>query len=696
MEEVEKKLPENFRIEKNLRSKLSCFSDWNTLLKSVMKKIIPILFLFFSFTTLRAVSDAAKIDSLKLCLKKTQTDSVFFSVNEQLFWLYSYSNQTTPMFSCADTASRLAEKSHKPLWEAKANHMLGAYYKATEDFPKALAYILKALEGYEQAGDKKGLAGAMVYAGYMEELKKDYRKALAYHLRALQIKTEIGEDLRICYLRAGTTYSLLHQNDTAILMFRKGLKEIQNKKGRGGLLGGFYNNMALAFEELNKPDSALTYYHKALKLNEEKSDSISISGTLINLGDVYKAKGDYKAAIDYTNRGLLIAEKIRHKSWIMNAAQLLAQLYEHEGDFRRSVKFLKQYDDIKDSLFSESNQKEMTDMEARYQGEKKAREIEVQNLKLEKQQRDIEKQSARSTLFLAGFLVVIIILGVFIRGYLLKKKINQELSRKNDEIHTQKEIIEEKSKEISDSINYAKHIQDTILPDPAYLKTLFRESFILFKPRNVVSGDFYWFTKRGNKILIAAADCTGHGVPGAFMSMISVDKLNQAILNMDITRPSEILSFVNMGMKVTLKQDLSDARNRDGMDIGLAMIDPVAMKLDFAGANRPLWIVRQGELLEFAPTKSAIGGTTSNSQLFADTEVVLKPGDLVYLFSDGYADQFGGDKGKKMMTRNFKKLVSTLAEKSMEEQLKVLEDAHQEWRGRFEQVDDILIIGVKI
>jgi serine phosphatase RsbU (regulator of sigma subunit) len=223
---------------------------------------------------------------------------------------------------------------------------------------------------------------------------------------------------------------------------------------------------------------------------------------------------------------------------------------------------------------------------------------------------------------------------------------------------------------------------------------IFPESFGLYKPKSVVSGDVYWYHKKNNLALIAAVDCTGHGVPGALMSMIAVEKLNEAIAQ-NIFRPSEILSHLNKGVKSTLKQK-EDSVSKDGMDIALCCFDLEKNILNFSGAMRPLWIIRNKELLEYKPTKTSIGGITSDEQNFIEHEIKIQKGDSIYIFSDGYADQFGGDKGKKMMTKNMKDLLLSIQNISMIEQEKILNDKLTGWQGEFEQVDDILVIGIKI
>jgi serine phosphatase RsbU (regulator of sigma subunit) len=210
-----------------------------------------------------------------------------------------------------------------------------------------------------------------------------------------------------------------------------------------------------------------------------------------------------------------------------------------------------------------------------------------------------------------------------------------------------------------------------------------------------VSGDFYWYDKQGPITMMAAADCTGHGVPGALMSMLGNDKLHYAV-NSRITDPGEILAFVNAGVKTTLKQNEEQKKSQDGMDIALCCFDLSKNILRYAGANRPLWLIRNGKLTEYKPTKSAIGGYTETTQKFETHEIALEKGDALYIATDGFADQFGGDKGKKLMTKNLKDLLLSLQHIPIQDQEKILDEKLKQWQGTFEQVDDILVIGIRI
>jgi len=310
--------------------------------------------------------------------------------------------------------------------------------------------------------------------------------------------------------------------------------------------------------------------------------------------------------------------------------------------------------------------------------------------------------SAQEILINGGMLVatvaIISVVLIHSRYTLTKKEIiaRMALAELNKELEIKNNIIVEKNKDITDSINYAKRIQYAMLPHRKDILAAFPNSFVLFMPKDIVSGDFYFFHKNDKSVFIASADCTGHGVPGAFMSMIGSERLTDAVQASSNT--SEILSLLNNGIKTSLKQSENENSTWDGMDIAICSVDIVNRIVKYAGANRPLWIIRKGqtEVEEIKATKKAIGGYTEDSQHFDTHEIKLQQGDTFYLFTDGYADTFGGEKSKKVTTKRFKQLLIDIQSMTMKEQAKHLDGFIENWKAGIEQVDDILVIGIRL
>jgi serine phosphatase RsbU (regulator of sigma subunit) len=263
-------------------------------------------------------------------------------------------------------------------------------------------------------------------------------------------------------------------------------------------------------------------------------------------------------------------------------------------------------------------------------------------------------------------------------------------------IATQAKHLQHKNKEITDSINYAKRIQQAKLPSLSEFKSALNNSFVLFKPKDIVSGDFYYFKQINNLIFLAAADCTGHGVPGAFMSIVCLDKLDSALTQSN--NLSQILSITNREIKTSLHQTNHDDSTRDGMDIAICCINLDNNIIQYAGANRPIWIIRNNTLIveELKSTKTAIGGLTSNEQFFEQHQIQLQKGDTFYIFSDGYADTFNGITDKKLTTKAFRQLLISIQQHPMHTQEVLLNDFLEKWKNNTEQVDDVLIIGIRL
>lgn len=330
----------------------------------------------------------------------------------------------------------------------------------------------------------------------------------------------------------------------------------------------------------------------------------------------------------------------------------------------------------------DKNRKLFQMSEAVYREKKKVDE-ENESLRLEKEKLELEKKKVDEKI----------------------KKLWQQstaIHKEKEKIEKIKAIIEQKHKDVTESITYAKRIQTAILPLKSEIHSALPSSFVLFMPRDIVSGDFYWFSQKEDKTIIAAVDCTGHGVPGAFMSMVGHTLLNEIIDQKGLTDPGKILNELDNSVRFVLKQDNDETSTRDGMDICLCVIEHGNGIVHYAGASRPLWIIRNSQdpeqayhLEEIKATKAAIGGIREEDVTFLAHTIKLEQGDTLYLTTDGYADQFSSS-DKKLMTRKFKELLLSVQEESMEEQMNFLQTFINEWKVETEQTDDILVIGVKL
>ncbi|MES2837415.1 MAG: SpoIIE family protein phosphatase [Bacteroidota bacterium] len=348
---------------------------------------------------------------------------------------------------------------------------------------------------------------------------------------------------------------------------------------------------------------------------------------------------------------------------------------------------------------------QLADLSMKYETEKKEKEIsllqkdkELNNTRLEAKDAEINQTKKTISIFIIVLIIVSILILFVIRANYLRKKANTLLQKQKNEIELKNHLIEHQKQEIVDSVNYAQRIQKAILPEQDSIYAALKQSFILYQPKDIVSGDFYFFhSVNSNHHILAACDCTGHGVPGAFMSLIGSNVLKQVVVEKNKIEPAQILNEVNKGVCDTLKQNQN--QNRDGMDVALISLEKKDKNtiLKYAGANRPLWLVRNNELSEIKPDKNPIGGfQPDEDRKFTQHELELNTNDTIYLFSDGFADQFGGEQGKKMMTKRFKDIVVNLQEKSMQAQHNELNSHYSIWKGQHEQVDDVLVIGVRI
>lgn len=598
---------------------------------------------------------------------------------------------------------------------------IGLIYMKLGDYTKALDYYFKSLEIVEKLNDKRQIGVRLSNIAIIYNEQGDYLKSLDYSLKALKIAEEAGDKLSIALMMGnmGTVYTNQGDYSKALIYHSEALKISKNIGDKNGI-SRHLRNIANVYENNGNYSKALDYYSNAFEISKEIDDREGISAYLINISELFLKLNKYKEAYNAAYRAISISDSMGIMINVKLCYENLSDLYKESNillpdtiggeilNFEqmrlRSFYYYKRSIAIRDTLFNQENKKELVRKEMNYEFDKKEAITKADN---EKQQAIVKEKSRKQKWVLVLVSCVLILVFVF-AGFIFRalritrkqKKIieikNKETEEQKKVIEEQKKIVEEKNKDITDSINYAKRIQHAMLPHRRDIWNVFPQSFVLFKPKDIVSGDFYFFHKNDQSAFIAVADCTGHGVPGALMSMIGAGKLNDAVS--ESSDPSEILAILNKGIKTALKQSDSTESTRDGMDVALCAVDVENRIVKYAGANRPIWIVRKGqiEVEEIKATKKAIGGLTEDHQHFDSHELKLQQGDTFYICTDGYADQFGKLTGKKLMTKTLKEVIIEIQNKSMKEQEQHLDHFVENWKAGTEQVDDILIIGIRV
>ena len=650
----------------------------------------------------------------------------------------------------------------------------GNYLKALDLYQKAL----KIFEKYSKSNNltvslscKKGLVRSYNNIGTIHAENQALPLSLEYFKKALSTEEQIGDKRVIsgCYNNIGIIYYMQSDYPQAIEYYKKSLKtaeEINDKPG----MSERYNNLGLVYADKGNNNLAINYYLKSFKIDEELGDKKGMAIVLGNISLLNNQIKKYREAIKYAERSLEIAKNIGSLDEQKCAYNYLSTAYDSLKNYKKTSQYLKLFKLLNDSIYNIESGKQIKEMEAIYQTEKKQKEIELLNKDKELQNAKISKQETQKIGLIAGIILMLVLLVVIFVSYNQKKKANkllvfqkhqieeknEELNQQNEEIASQrdeiesqrdllinqKEHIEEIHKEVTDSINYAKRIQEAVLPVSAPARAVLGEHFILFKPKDIVSGDFYWTTKIvGNRqsavnspqsavnspqtadcklptadlLIVVVADCTGHGVPGAFMSMLGISFLNEIVRKQEITQANHILNELRKEIVNALQQKGQVDEQKDGMDISLLVVNTETNECQWAGANNPLYIVRGGqnpqgltkpELLQNLEGLEEIKGDKMPIAIylvmneFTNHNFNVEKGDCLYLFSDGFSDQYGGSNKRKFMSGNFKKLLQNISSKSMKEQKKILSETIDSWMNysgkTYEQTDDITVLGIKI
>ncbi|MES2588006.1 MAG: tetratricopeptide repeat protein [Bacteroidota bacterium] len=559
---------------------------------------------------------------------------------------------TKSAFILAQQAQSLSQQLWYQKGFADSLKIIGTCNWYFADYLTSLEKCLEALKIYQEIEDIKGESDSTNTISYVYASLGDYENALKYSKHNLKLKHEMadkaGEASALVTIGVNNMRMGNHQNALKYLLDAFAIEEA-DRETKAFILaykGEVYFHLGDYENSLKQLKLALTEVESIISKN-------MIAHCLNFLGKIYTHQNRPDKAIPFLEKGLMYSIEIDSKQEIYEIHKTLSFAYEQKGDITKAFEHFKLYHVIKEEVFNAENAQK------------------IKTIQFQIQTQNIQKESE------------------------MERQKNVELIKAYDEIAMIQKEISEKNKSITDSINYAKKIQQAMLPHRSSILASFPHSFVLYKPKDIVSGDFYWFNQQDDTLLIAVADCTGHGVPGAFTSLICSEKLHDAAKHNHI--PGEILSIVNKDVKISLRQEETKDSTKDGMDIALCLVDLKNNLVQFAGANRPIWIVRKdsNHIEEIKGTKSSIGGYTEDESLFETHTIEFNEGDTFYISSDGYADQDGGENHKKLMTKTFKELILSIQDKPLKQQGKFLEEYITNWRGEVQQLDDILVIGIK-
>jgi serine phosphatase RsbU (regulator of sigma subunit) len=553
---------------------------------------------------------------------------------------------------------------------------MGVIYGYWNYFPNALKVYMETLEIVKDLGDQKEMANTMTNIGIVynsminDTLQKIYGAEFvdSVFIKKLKLKFEIISN------------AIRYHSQS--LELRKQMNDIRG-------IGTCVANLGMTYTQIGDSKKARQYFEQWLSISDQIQDKDQETAIYISLSQLYRYDGDYEKEIDYLNRANATAKEIDMKSHLQTISLKLSQVHALKGDYKLALDYYKNYSNLKDTLLTQDGQKLISEMQVKYETDAKEKENQLLRKDQVINESRLKQQRFAIYTFLFVILAVIGFVIMLIRQNNQKKKANFELAKKNA-------LITEQKKEITDSIQYASRIQKAILPPKEYIEQLLPNHFIIYRPRDIVSGDYYWITEKGSRIYIMIADCTGHGVPGAFMSMLGVAFLNEIVSKHTEISANQLLNELRKQVIISLHQTGREGENQDGMDVALYIIDNAEMKLEYSGANNSLLIYRGEEFIELKADKMPIGIHRMADNSFTNYNFDLKKGDMIYGFSDGYPDQFGGPNGKKFMIKNLKAILQTINLLPMPEQKTILEKHMDDWMIGTHQIDDILVMGVRI
>jgi serine phosphatase RsbU (regulator of sigma subunit) len=683
----------------------------------------------YELNNMEMVSHYATLE-LELSQKLNYKKGIAYGMLNKGIFFWSIGNYKTAMYHYKKSLIIMKDIGIRK-GEGSCYLNIGQTYMDMGNYKDALVFMKEGVKVKEEVGEKKGMSGGFNNIGNLYYFQGQYKEALVNHLKSLKLKEELNDKVGISmsYNNIGLVFYAQAKMEEALVYYKKGAaiqEELNDQQG----LGNTYNNIANIYSDKENFDEALQYGLKALKARESINEKPGMAQSYNNLGMVYlsqkkmqlaltyllrglnlaqqlgntklmaesthsvshlyEAKKNYSLALAYTAQQLNYSKEIDFKEGIRNAYRNYSSIYAKQGQFEKAITYTKLFHSLQDSLLNKDNFKQVSELNTKYETDKKEKAILLLTKDQELTEKTLKAQRLTGWALVGGLVLLFISVFSVYRRYQFKQKANLVLEK-------QKTEIENKNLLITDSIDYAKSIQELVLPTPHKVQNLFPESFVLYKPKSIVSGDFYWISKIGSKLICAVTDCTGHGVPGAFMSLLGFNMLENVVKKNKIEQPSKILDSLNQEVVARLTQTESMEEIMHGMDIALISIDTENGQLQYAGAHNQIYIIRDQELIEIKANNKTIGfDNKSNAFHYENKSLDLKKGDMIYLFTDGFPDQFGGPSRKKFYYAPFRALLRSISALNPEIQHRRLEEAFTKWLdGRFEQIDDILVMGIR-
>lgn len=644
---------------------------------------------------------SANRDSLlKVANDPSSQDSTKFFIYYDLAWEYLYSNPDSAyMFS--KKAFTFAKRSGSPRIQTKILNLMGSYFQVKGDFVKAIDYYQKSLNLGEQKKIDEAVLVALGNIGAIYITMGQNKKALEYQLRSLSIAQKLNNENKLASIY--NNLSLLYNNfadyNKALDYGKKSLVIYEKANSVNGICSA-YGNIGNAYMGLNNLDEALVNFIKNNELSKKAENPYEECTSSMDIGEIYFKRKQYNLAITYYLKAEKIAKEIEDYSDLRNVYLNLYTIYKKTNDLNKALESYEKFVFVLEKMNESNSKEELHKKEIEFEFNRRAVRDSIKNAqeniikdeKIKANKAQIDKDKILKIALTVGFILVFIFGVVIFNRFRITRKQKEIIEIKSKQTEEQKEIIENKNKEITDSINYAKRIQYTLLANTDFLNDHLgvNNYFTLFHPKDIVSGDFYWACEQNNKFFLAVCDSTGHGVPGAFMSLLNIGFLSEAINEKLILQPDKILNYA----RERLINSISKEEQKDGFDGVILCIDKSLNKVTYASANNSPIIVRAGQIIELPKDKMPVG-KGEREDPFTLNEIKMEAGDTLYLYTDGYADQFGGPKGKKYKYKQLNNHLLSVHQLPVKEQNLNLLNNFQEWKGDLEQVDDVCVIGIK-